>query len=139
MRTINKQSRLKVPDIPLFFFFVVFPVFAANSSEYETIWSSFNGTGHIYNGVSFILIGTIGHQDNVWLSGGEYEMTAGFRAADAPCVVDFKHLAAFSQYWMSCGQNLPSDFFPDGTVNKDDLLVFLEFWLCKCPVNWPFK
>lgn len=61
------------------------------------------------------------------------------------CFVDFESFAGFAEHWLDgpcnegynfcCGADL-NQF--DG-VNRIDLRLFVEEWLCYCPTSWPLK
>jgi len=43
--------------------------------------------------------------------------------------------------WLVTGSDLPADLYKDeyNIVNWLDLEVFVDQWLCYCPVGWPLK
>jgi len=43
--------------------------------------------------------------------------------------------------WLLTGTDLPADLYEDidNIVNKLDLKVFVDYWLCYCPTGWPLK
>jgi hypothetical protein len=40
---------------------------------------------------------------------------------------------------MQSGSGLPADLHEDGFIDYDDLLEFVNVWLCPCPYNRPLK
>ncbi len=111
------------------------------SGEYEINWYTIDGGGGRSSGGPYNLVGTIGQPDAAWSKGGNYELLGGFWPGGPLCFVDFKHFARFADYWLVTGTGLPADLHEDidNIVNKLDLKVFVEEWLCYCPADWPLK
>ncbi len=42
---------------------------------------------------------------------------------------DFKDFATFAQVWLSGGDTMEEDFYPDGEIDLKDLSILLEAWL----------
>jgi hypothetical protein len=114
---------------------------AQTSGQYELSWSTIDGAGGRSSGGPYVLTGTIGQPDAAYSSGGHFELLGGFWPGEPLCFVDFKHYTRFSDYWLQEGSGLPADLFvdPDNEVNWLDLQVFVDYWLCYCPVDWPLK
>ena len=111
------------------------------SAEYELSWYTIDGGGGRSSGGPYTLTGTIGQPDAAYSSGGNYELLGGFWPGGPLCFVDFESFAKFAEYWLVTGTGLPADLFEDeyNIVNKLDLKVFVEEWLCYCPTDWPLK
>ena len=89
----------------------------------------------------YTLTGTIGQPDAAYSTGGGYELMGGFWPGGPLCFVDFESFARFAEYWLEPGTGSPADLYEDGSnkVNYLDLRVFVEEWLCYCPMGWPLK
>jgi hypothetical protein len=111
------------------------------SGEYEIGWYTIDGGGGRSSGGSYTLTGTIGQPDAAYSAGGGYELLGGFWPGEPFCFVDFEHFARFAEYWLVTGTGLPADLYEDidNIVNRLDLKVFVEEWLCYCPPGWPLK
>jgi len=111
------------------------------SAEYELSWYTIDGGGGRSSGGPYELLGTIAQPDAAYSAGGNYELLGGFLSGGPLCFVDFKSFAKFAEYWLVTGTGLPADLFEDeyNIVNKLDLKVFVEEWLCYCPTDWPLK
>ena len=111
------------------------------NAEYELSWYTIDGGGGRSSGGDFTLTGTIGQPDAAWSKGGNYELLGGFWPGGPLCFVDFEHFARFADYWLLTGTGLPADLHEDinNIVNKLDLKVFVDYWLCYCPADWPLK
>jgi hypothetical protein len=115
------------------------------SAEYEVRWYTIDGGGGRSSGGDFTLTGTIGQPDAAWSKGGNYELLGGFWPGGPLCFVDFEHYARFAQHWLDkpcnegnnwCGG---ADLNQLEGVNRVDLKLFVEEWLCYCPTGWPLK
>jgi len=117
------------------------PALAQSGGDYILTWSTIDGGGGRSSGGPYILTGTIGQPDAAYNSGGNYELLGGFWPGGPLCFVDFEHFARFAEYWLVTGTGLPADLYEDeyNIVNRLDLGVFVEEWLCYCPVGWPLK
>jgi hypothetical protein len=117
------------------------PVASTESGEYDINWYTIDGSGGQSSGGPYVLTGTIGQPDAAWSSGGNYELLGGFWPGGPLCFVDFEHFARFSELWLVTGTDLPADLFEDefNIVNGLDLQVFVDYWLCYCPNDWPLK
>ena len=112
---------------------------AQSGGPYELTWSTIDGGGGTSSGGPYELIATIGQPDAAAVSGGQYELLGGFLPGGPLCFVDFEHFARFGQYWLEPGTGLPADLDQLNGVNGVDLRLFVEEWLCYCPVGWPLK
>jgi len=114
---------------------------AQTGGPYELTWSTIDGGGGRSSGGPYTLICTIGQPDAAAVSGGDYELLGGFLPGGPLCVVDFESYAKFAEQWLEKGIGLPADLYEDeyNIVNRLDLKVFVEQWLCYCPVGWPLK
>jgi hypothetical protein len=122
-------------------FLLVSPVQAQSGGDYEISWSTIDGGGGRSSGGQYELLSTIGQPDAAAVSGGDYELLGGFLPGGPLCFVDFEHFARFAEHWLETGAGSPADLFVDvdNKVNRLDLRVFVEEWLCYCPVGWPLK
>ena len=111
------------------------------SGEYELSWYTIDGGGGRSTGGPYVLVGTIGQPDAAYSSGGNYELLGGFWPGGPLCFVDFEHYARFAELWLVTGTDLPADLYEDeyDIVNGLDLQVFVDYWLCYCPTDWPLK
>ena len=111
------------------------------SAEYEINWYTIDGGGGRSSGGPYELVGTIGQPDAAYSSGGNYEILGGFWPGGPLCFVDFEHFARFAEQWWLTGTGLPADLDDDGYNKVDglDLQVFVDYWLCYCPTDWPLK
>jgi hypothetical protein len=135
-KTISFLSRLIVSIILL-----AILTGPAARGQYELSWYTIDGGGGRSTGGDFTLTGTIGQPDAAWSSGGDYELLGGFWPGGPLCFVDFDSFAKFAEYWLETGVGLPADLYEDenNIVNKLDLGVFVDEWLCYCPSDWPLK
>jgi hypothetical protein len=122
-------------------FLAALPVLAQSGGDYDLSWSTIDGGGGRSIGGPYTLMGTIGQPDAAWSKGGNYELLGGFWPGDPLCFVDFEHFARFAELWLATGTDLPADLFEDehNIVNGIDLQVFVDYWLCYCPTDWPLK
>jgi len=122
---------------------LLFVVLAASTAtaQYEISWYTIDGGGGRSTGGPYTLTGTIGQPDAAYSAGGNFELLGGFWPGGPLCFVDFEHFARFAEYWLETGTGLPADLYEDldNKVNEHDLRVFVEQWLCYCPVDWPLK
>lgn len=85
-------------------------------------------------------IGTdISNKDSDYDGVGDYdELLAG---TDPLCMVEFCDFARFAEQWRHSGTGLAADLYEDeeNIVNEFDLGVFVDYWLCYCPVGWPLE
>jgi hypothetical protein len=116
-------------------------IVSSSLGQYELSWYTIDGGGGRSSGGDFTLTGTIGQPDAAYSSGDNYELLGGFWPGGPLCFVDFASFARFAEYWLETGVGLPADLFEDddNIVNKLDLKVFVEEWLCYCPAGWPLK
>ena len=121
----------------------VLPILAVSSAvgEYELSWYTIDGGGGRSSGGPYELVGTIGQPDAAYSSGGNYEMLGGFWPGGPLCFIDFEHYARFAELWLVTGTDLPADLYEDeyNIVNGLDLQVFVDYWLCYCPADWPLN
>ncbi len=120
---------------------VALPVSAQSGGDYDLSWSTIDGGGGRSSGGQYELLSTIGQPDAAYSAGGDYELLGGFWPGGPLCFVDFHHYARFAEQWWLTGTGLPADLYEDldNEVNWLDLGVFVEEWLCYCPVGWPLK
>ena len=119
---------------------ILFLIFASVAfADYRIVWSTINGGGGQSSGRPYVLTGTIGQPDAGYAKGGNYEFLGGFWPGGPLCFVDFDDFSRFALYWMESGTGLPADLYEDGFINSDDLIEFVNLWLCNCPYNWPLK
>lgn len=133
----------------LFTLFVLLALTASSQSAgpYELTWSTIDGGGGRSSSGPYVLMGTIGQPDAAYTQGGRYELLGGFWPGGPLCFVDFKHFARFAEHWLQedCSKLnnwcYGADLYKDGNniVNRLDLKVFVEQWLCYCPAGWPLK
>jgi hypothetical protein len=118
-------------------FFIVTTAFG----DYELSWYTIDGGGGRSIGGPYTLTGTIGQPDAAYSKGGNYELLGGFWPGGPLCFVNFEHYARFAELWLVTGTGLPADLFEDeyNIVNGLDLQVFVDYWLCYCPADWPLK
>jgi hypothetical protein len=107
--------------------------------DYKLSWYTIDGGGGRSSGGQYELLSTIGQPDAAWSSGGDYELLGGFLPGGPLCFVDFESFAKFANYWRDEGVGIPADLHVDvdNIVNKLDLRVFVDLWLCYCPGDWP--
>jgi hypothetical protein len=117
------------------------PVKAQSSGPYELSWYTIDGGGGRSSGGPYKLLSTIGQPDAAWSSGDNYELLGGFLSGGPLCFVNFEHFARFAEHWLETGTGLPADLYEDkyNIVNGLDLRVFVDYWLCYCPADWPLK
>ena len=133
-KTIASIARLAVSTMLL----IVLAELNTNG-QYELNWYTIDGGCGRSTGGPYELIATIGQPDAAWSSGGDYELLGGFLPGGPLCFVNFEHFARFAQYWLEPGAGLPADLDQLNGVNGVDLRLFVEEWLCYCPVGWPLK
>jgi len=111
------------------------------NADYSISWHTIDGGGGTSSGGPYTLTGTIGQPDAAWSSGGDYELLGGFWPGGPLCIVAFDDFARFAEHWLETGEDLPADLYKDehNIVNWLDLKLFVEEWLCYCPVGWPLK
>ncbi len=111
------------------------------NGQYELNWYTIDGGGGRSIGGTYTLMGTIGQPDAAWSSGGDYELLGGFLPGGPLCFVNFEHYARFAELWLLTGTGLPADLYEDehNIINGLDLQVFVDYWLCYCPADWPLK
>ena len=119
-------------------FIIILPI-NAQCDQYKIVWSTIDGGGEQSSGGQYILTGTIGQPDAAYSSSGNYQVLGGFWPGGPLCFVEFDDFSKFALYWMESGTGLPADLYQDGLVNSDDLIEFVNLWLCTCPYNWPLK
>jgi hypothetical protein len=120
---------------------------AQSGGQYDLSWSTIDGGGGRSIGGDFTLTGSIGQPDAAYSAGGNYELIGGFWPGGPLCFIDFKHFARFAEHWLDKPCNDGNNFCDgadlyedqDDIVNRHDLRVFVEQWLCYCPVGWPLK
>lgn len=124
---------------------VTAPAFGQNGDDYVLSWSTIDGGGGTSSGGPYVLTGTIGQPDAAWSAGGNFELLGGFWPGGPICIVDFESYARFAKHWLEedCSE---LNNWCDGAdlnhlngVNSVDLKLFIDQWLCYCPVGWPLK
>lgn len=126
--------------IPAVFCFLLLTLAAAHA-DYQIDWYTIDGGGGASTGGPYTLTGTIGQPDAAYSAGSGFELLGGFWPGGPLCFVDFESFARFAEYWLVTGTGLPADLYEDDSniVNRLDLKVFIEQWLCSCPQGWPLK
>jgi hypothetical protein len=126
-------------SVLLLLFIVSFTSIA--SGQYELSWYTIDSGGGRSIGGPYTLMGTIGQPDAAYSAGGNYELLGGFWPGGPLCFVNLEHFAQFAKLWLVTGTDLPADLFEDqyNIVNGLDLQVFVDYWLCYCPEDWPLK
>lgn len=121
--------------------FVLFFIVSTAFGDYELSWYTIDGGGGRSIGGPYTLTGTIGQPDAAYSRGGNFELLGGFWPGGPLCFVNFEHYARFAELWLVTGTDLPADLYEDeyNIVNGLDLQVFVDNWLCYCPVDWPLK
>ena len=116
-------------------------IISSSWGQYEINWYTIDGGGGRSIGGPYTLTGTIGQPDAAYSRGGNYEVLGGFWPGGPLCFVNFEHYARFAELWLVTGTGLPADLFEDehNIVNGLDLQVFVDYWLCYCPADWPLK
>jgi hypothetical protein len=132
--TLNRQ-------VILLMLFVLGLIVSTSLGQYELSWYTIDGGGGRSTGGLYTLTGTIGQPDAAYSSGGNFELLGGFWPGGPLCFVDFEHYARFAELWLVTGTDLPADLYEDidNIVNGLDLQVFVDYWLCYCPTDWPLK
>ena len=87
----------------------------------------------------YSLVGTIGQPDAAYSADEQYELFGGFWPTGPACTVEFEDFAGFAEFWLQTGVGLSGDLYEDNVVNVLDLKVFVDYWLCYCPLAWPLK
>ncbi len=138
--TLLRQSTLNRQVILITMFALGLSV-STSWGQYELSWYTIDGGGGRSSGGPYQHVGTIGQPDAAYSSGGNYELLGGFWPGGPLCFVDFKHFARFAEQWLLPGTGSPADLFEDldDKVNRLDLQVFVDYWLCYCPEGWPLK
>jgi hypothetical protein len=116
-------------------------IVSSSWAQYELSWYTIDGGGGRSSGGPYELVGTIGQPDAAYSSGGNFELLGGFWPGGPLCVVNFESFAKFAELWSVTGTDLPADLYEDidDIVNELDLKVFVDYWLCYCPTDWPLK
>jgi hypothetical protein len=131
---LNKQSILLV-------LLALGLIVSSSWGQYEISWYTIDGGGGRSSGGDFTLTGTIGQPDAAYSAGPNFELLGGFWPGGPLCFVDFEHFARFAEQWLLPGTGSPADLYEDlnNQVNGLDLQVFIDYWLCYCPADWPLK
>jgi hypothetical protein len=138
------MTRKKIAGIHRLAVWIMLLMVLAGSSangQYKLSWYTIDGGGGRSSGGSYSLMGTIGQPDAAYGRAGNFELLGGFWSGGPLCFVNFEHFARFAEYWLVTGTGLPADLYEDeyNIVNRLDLKVFVEQWLCYCPAAWPLK
>jgi hypothetical protein len=131
--------------VPIILIFLILT--SLGFADYQISWYTIDGGGGRSSGGPYELVGTIGQPDAAYSAGGGYELLGGFWPGGPLCFVDFHDYARFAENWLRepCneGNNFcdGADLYVDeyNIVNRLDLKVFVEEWLCYCPTDWPLK
>lgn len=115
------------------------PALGQTGGDYDLSWSTIDGGGEQSSGGPYALKSTIGQPDAGVMAGGDYELLGGFWPGEPLCRVDFCHFARFAEYWLETGTGLAGDLDGDEDVDPDDLSLFIDEWLCYCPLGWPLR
>ena len=136
-----KKNRMIIRLLPVWMLPLVILIATAAGGQYEINWSTIDGGGGRSSGGPYELLSTIGQPDAAAVSGGDYELLGGFLPGGPLCFVDFEHFARFAEQWWLTGTGLPADLYEDenNIVDGLDLQVFVDYWLCYCPQDWPLK
>jgi len=121
------------------FLFIFLFLSSSLMADYQIVWSTVDGGGGVSSGGDYELVGTIAQPDAGEMTGGDFELFGGFWPGPFECYVDFRHFARFAEYWLESGSGLPADLHTDNVVNLLDLKVFVDYWLCYCPLDWSLK
>jgi hypothetical protein len=134
-QTILKKQEILVPLL------IMGLIVSSSWSQYELSWYTIDGGGGRNTGGPYTLTGTIGQPDAAYSAGGNYELLGGFWPGGPLCLVNFEHFARFAEQWWLTGTGLPADLYEDenNIVDGLDLQVFVDYWLCYCPQDWPLK
>ena len=109
--------------------------YAQSGGDYEIGWSTIDGGGGTSNGEPYSLSGTIGQPDAGRMAGGEYDLTGGFWFGSG-CIVDFEDLLNFVTDWLNPG-DVDANLDGQNGVNLEDFGILTNYWLDRCPDNWP--
>lgn len=123
----------------LWLILLLVPASSSSGGQYNLDWNTIDGGGGTSSGGQFVLMGTIAQHDAAYSAGGDYELLGGFWPAEPLCTVDFYHFAKFADYWLKTGTGLPADLYEDDIIDWFDVDVFVDYWLCYCPFDWPLK
>ncbi|NIW48919.1 MAG: hypothetical protein GWN30_30395 [Gammaproteobacteria bacterium] len=124
---------------------ILFLMFITNVfGQYEIRRHTIDGGGGRSSGGPYTLNGTIGQPDAAYSSGSNFELLGGFWPGEPFCIVDFNQYAKFAEYWLEPCDELNNwcegaDLNQLDGVNRIDLGLFVEQWLCYCPTGWPLK
>ena len=129
------RTTQKIMLISVFALLFTSPAFA----DYRIVWSTIDGGGGQSSGGQYVLTGTIGQPDASYSQGENYELLGGFWPGGPLCFVYFPDFSVFADYWLESGSGLPADLDGSGTVDLQDLQLFVFDWLCSCPYNWPLR
>jgi len=108
-------------------------------ADYELSWYTIDGGGGKSSAGQYTVMGTIAQHDVAYSAGGDYELLGGFWPGEPLCTVDFYHFAGFADYWLKTGTGLPADLYEDNIIDWFDVEVFVDYWLCYCPFDWPLR
>jgi len=132
------NNKLKAANTTVIFILLLL-ISTAAFGKYKIEWYTIDGGGGQSSGGQYVLTGTIGQPDAAYSGSGNYQVLGGFWPGGPLCFVEFDDFSRFALYWMESGAGLPADLFEDGVINSDDLIEFVNLWLCICPNNWPLK
>ena len=138
---MKKNTICAVPLSSIYILLFMAVIASTAAGEYELNWYTIDGGGGRSNGGPYTLTGTIGQPDAAYSRGGNYELLGGFWPGGPLCFVDFEHFSRFAEQWWLTGIGLSADLYEDenNIVDGLDLQVFVDYWLCYCPEDWPLK
>ena len=139
------RHRILIKQVIIVTILVLGLIASSSLGQYELSWYNVDGGGGTSNGGDYELIATIGQPEAGAASGGDYELLGGFLPGGPLCFVDFEHFAKLAEYWLweDCDEDNDwcngADLNHIDGVNEIDLKLFVEEWLCYCPIGWPLK
>ena len=104
-------------------------------ADYSIDWHTTDGGGGTSSGGDYVLTGTIGQPDADRMASCDYHLSGGFWLGP-PCIVDLYHFAEFSSQWLASG-DVAANLDGQGDVDILDFHIFVSYWLCYCPGEWP--
>ena len=115
---------------------VLWVLASACFADYAIEWYTIDGGGGTSSGGDYVLSGTIGQPDADRIASCDYHLSGGFWSGP-PCIVDLYHFAAFSSQWLESG-DVGANLDGQGDVDILDFHIFVSYWLCSCPGDWPW-
>ena len=130
-KTIAAVDRLTVSIVLL-----IVLIGSSANGQYELNQHTIDGGGGTSAGDSYVLTGTIGQPDAGRMASCEYHLSGGFWFAPGH-MVDLDDFARFSSQWLESG-DLEANLDGQGDVDILDFHIFVSYWLCYCPGDWPW-